>query len=97
MGKNKRFNISIIIISSVAVFLQTLNVSLEEWDDSKAAQFIIILLNSALITLQSLQINLKRLKKQEKEAKMKLTQAKDSGDEISEMNLPPIHIIRVNK
>lgn len=57
MKTNKKINISIIVISTIAIFIQTLILSINEIYDSKIFQII--------IAIQSLQLNLKRIRSRE--------------------------------
>lgn len=60
MSVHKRINITIIVLSSVAIFLQTLILSISALSESKALQIVIAVLNAALVAIQSLQLNLKK-------------------------------------
>ena len=62
MGAHKKINITIIVLSSVAIFLQTLILSISALSDSKSIQIIVAVLNAALVAIQSLQLNLKKIR-----------------------------------
>lgn len=65
MKTNKKINISIIVISTIAIFIQTLILSINEIYDSKIFQIIIAILNASVVAIQSLQLNLKRIRSRE--------------------------------
>ena len=93
MGRNKRINITIIILSSVTIFLQTLTVSLEDVGDSKVAEYLTMIINAALITIQTLQLNLKKIKEKEEEKKKEEVKLKeDTYDSYGSFNLPIINV-----
>ena len=62
MGANKKINIAIIVISTIAVFLQTLILSISEIYESKIALIVIAVLNAAVVAIETLQLNLKKIK-----------------------------------
>ena len=62
MGTNKKINIAIIVISTIAVFLQTLILSISEIYESKIALIVIAVLNAAVVAIDTLQLNLKKIK-----------------------------------
>ena len=62
MGANKKINIAIIVISTIAVFLQTLILSISEIYESKIALVVIAVLNATVEAIDTLQFNLKKIK-----------------------------------
>ena len=62
MGTNKKINIAIIVISTIAVFLQTLILSISEIYESKIALIVIAVLNAAVVAIETLQLNLKKIR-----------------------------------
>ncbi len=62
MGANKKINIAIIVISTIAVFLQTLILSISEIYESKIALVVIAVLNATVVAIETLQLNLKKIK-----------------------------------
>lgn len=62
MGANKKINIAIIVISTIAVFLQTLILSISEIYESKIALIVIAVLNAAVVAIETLQLNLKKIR-----------------------------------
>lgn len=62
MGTHKKINITIIVLSAIAIFLQTLILSISTLYETKVFQVIVAILNAALVTVQSLQLNLKKIR-----------------------------------
>lgn len=62
MGAHKKINISIVVLSAVATFLQTLILSVSALYETRALQIIVAVLNAALVAIQSLQLNLKNIR-----------------------------------
>lgn len=60
MGFHRRINITIIVLSAIAVFLQTLLLAIQSLYDTKLFQIIVAFINAALVTIQSVQLNLKK-------------------------------------
>ena len=65
MGKNTKINISIIVISTITTFLQTLIVAIATIYENIIFQIVVAVLNAVIVALESLQINMKRLKTRE--------------------------------
>ena len=65
MGKNKKINISIIVISTITTFLQTLIISISSIYENIIFEIIVAILNAIIVALESLQLNIKRLKTRE--------------------------------
>ena len=61
MGKNKKINISIVVISTITTFLQTLIISIESIYKNIIIQIVSAILNAIIVALQSLQLNIKRI------------------------------------
>ena len=62
MGAHKKFNIIIIVLSAIAIFLQTLILSISTLYETKIFQIIVAILNAALVAIQSVQLNLKKIR-----------------------------------
>lgn len=65
MGKNRKINISIITISTITTFLQTLIITIASVYENIIFQIVVAVLNAVIVALESLQINMKRLKTRE--------------------------------
>ena len=65
MGKNTKINISIIVISTITTFLQTLIVAIATIYENIIFQIVVAVLNAVIVALESLQLNIKRLKSRE--------------------------------
>ena len=65
MGKNRKINISIITISTITTFLQTLIITIGSVYENIIFQIVVAILNAVIVALESLQINMKRLKTRE--------------------------------
>ena len=65
MGKNTKINISIVVISTITTFLQTLIVAIATIYENIIFQIVVAVLNAVIVALESLQINMKRLKTRE--------------------------------
>ena len=65
MGRNTKINISIVVISTVATFIQTVMVSISAIYTNIIFQIATAILNAAIVALESLQINIKRIKTRE--------------------------------
>ena len=61
MGKNTKINISIIVISTITTFLQTLIISISSIYENIIFEIIVAILNAIIVALESLQLNIKRL------------------------------------
>ena len=57
MGAHKKINITIIVLSAIAIFLQTLILSISTLYETKIFQIIVAILNAALVAIQSVQLN----------------------------------------
>lgn len=62
MGAHKKLNITIIVLSAIAIFLQALILSISTLYETKTFQIIIAILNAALVAIQSVQLNLKKIR-----------------------------------
>ena len=62
MGKNKKFNISIVVISALITFLQTLIISISAINENVIFQIIVAVMSAIVVSLEGVQMNLKRLK-----------------------------------
>ena len=68
MGKNRKINISIIVISGLITFIQTLIISISAFADGVSIyqnlifQIVIAVLSSVVVSLEGVQMNLKRIK-----------------------------------
>ena len=62
MGKNRKINISIIVISTITTFLQTLIISISSIYENIIFEIGVAVLNAVIVALESLQLNIKRLK-----------------------------------
>lgn len=62
MNTHKKINITIIILSGVAIFLQTLIVSIQSLYELKYLQLVIAVLNAVLVAVQTVQLNLKKIR-----------------------------------
>ena len=65
MGKNRKINISIITISTITTFLQTLIIAIASVYENIIFQIVVAVLNAVIVALESLQLNIKRLKTRE--------------------------------
>ena len=65
MGKNTKINISIVVISTITTFLQTLIVAIATIYENIIFQIVVAVLNAVIVALESLQLNIKRLKTRE--------------------------------
>ena len=65
MGKNTKINISIIVISTITTFLQTLIIAIATIYENIIFQIVVAVLNAVIVALESLQLNIKRLKSRE--------------------------------
>ena len=65
MGKNTKINISIVVISTITTFLQTLIIAIATIYENIIFQIVVAVLNAVIVALESLQINMKRLKTRE--------------------------------
>ena len=65
MGKNTKINISIVVISTITTFLQTLIVAIATIYENIIFQIVVAVLNAVIVALESLQLNIKRLKSRE--------------------------------
>lgn len=62
MGAHKKLNIAIIVLSAIAIFLQALILSISTLYETKIFQIIIAILNAALVAIQTVQLNLKKIR-----------------------------------
>ena len=62
MGKNKKINISIVVISALITFLQTLIISISSINQNVIFQIIVAVLSAIVVSLEGVQMNLKRIK-----------------------------------
>ena len=62
MGKNRKINISIIVISALITFIQTLIISISSIYQNLIFQIVIAVLSSIVVSLEGVQMNLKRIK-----------------------------------
>lgn len=65
MGRNTKINISIVVISTIATSLQTLTVAISSIFNNIALQIVTAVMNAIIVGLESLQLNIKRLKSRE--------------------------------
>ena len=65
MGKNTKINISIVVISTITTFLQTLIIAIASVYENIIFQIVVAVLNAVIVALESLQLNIKRLKSRE--------------------------------
>ena len=57
-----KINVTIIVISSLAIFLQTLIMAVQNIFDNLASQLCVGILNAILVAIEALQINLEKIK-----------------------------------
>lgn len=62
MGKNRKINISIIVISALITFIQTLIISISSINENVIFQIVIAVLSAIVVSLEGVQMNLKRIK-----------------------------------
>ena len=62
MGRNTKINISIVVISTIATVIQSITVAISSLFSSIALPIITAVMNAIIVGLQSLQLNIKRLK-----------------------------------
>ena len=62
MGKNKKINISIVVISALITFLQTLIISISAINQNVIFQIIVAVMSAIVVSLEGVQMNLKRIK-----------------------------------
>ena len=79
MGKNTKINISIIVISTITTFLQTLIISISSIYENIIFEIIVAILNAIIVALESLQLNIKRLKTREN--------SRRNSDEIKDIEI----------
>lgn len=77
MGRNTKINISIVVISTIATSLQTLTVAISSIFNNIALQIVTAVMNAIIVGLESLQLNIKRLKSREN------SRRNSTGDEVS--------------
>ena len=80
MGRNTKINISIVVISTLATFIQTVMVAISAIYSNIIFQSATAVLNAAIVALESLQINIKRIKTRENSINNSL----DTNIEINE-------------
>lgn len=62
MGKNRKINISIIVISALITFIQTLIISISSINENVIFQIVVAVLSAIVVSLEGVQMNLKRIK-----------------------------------
>lgn len=62
MGRNTKINISILVITTIATIIQSITVAISSIFSSIALQIVTAVMNAIIVGLQSLQLNIKRLK-----------------------------------
>ena len=62
MGRNTKINISILVITTIATVIQSITVAISSIFNSIALQIVTAVMNAIIVGLQSLQLNIKRLK-----------------------------------
>ena len=62
MGRNTKINISILVITTIATVIQSTTVAISSIFNSIALQIVTAVMNAIIVGLQSLQLNIKRLK-----------------------------------
>ena len=62
MGKNKKINIFIVVISALITFLQTLIISISAINQNLIFQIIVAVMSAIVVSLEGVQMNLKRIK-----------------------------------
>ena len=62
MGKNKKINISIVVISALITFLQTLIISISAINQNLIFQIIVAVMSAIVVSLEGVQMNLNRIK-----------------------------------
>ena len=62
MGKNQKINISIVVISALITFLQTLIISISAINENIIFQIIVAVMSAIVVSLEGVQMNLKRIK-----------------------------------
>ena len=62
MGKNKKINISIVVISALITCLQTLIISISAINQNVIFQIIVAVMSAIVVSLEGVQMNLKRIK-----------------------------------
>ena len=62
MGKNRKINISIVVISALITFLQTLIISISAINENIIFQIIVAVMSAIVVSLEGVQMNLKRIK-----------------------------------
>ena len=62
MGRNTKINISILVITTIATIIQSITVAISSIFNSIALQIVTAVMNAIIVGLQSLQLNIKRLK-----------------------------------
>ena len=61
MKSKKKISISIIVISAIATFLQTIVVSINTIYENKICQIILAVFSASIVALQSIAMNLKKI------------------------------------
>ncbi len=72
MGKNKKINIGIVVISAIATFLQTLIITIEAIYKNVILQIISAVLNAVIVALESVQLKIKKIKSRRNSEKAEL-------------------------
>ena len=62
MGKSKKINISIVVISALITFLQTLIISISAINQNLIFQIIVAVMSAIVVSLEGVQMNLNRIK-----------------------------------
>ena len=81
MGKNKQINISIVVISAIITFAQTLIISISSLNQNMIFQIIVAVLSAIVVALQGVQMNLKRIK-----SRRSSTSSSDLPEDIENIN-----------
>ena len=82
MGKNKKINISIVVISALITFLQTLIISISAINQNVIFQIIVAVMSAIVVSLEGVQMNLKRIKSRRSSINS-ATRIEDSATHIS--------------
>ena len=82
MGRNTRINIAIVVVSTITTFLQALFLSISSFYTHISIQIVNAVLSAAIVALESIQLNIKRLKSRENSRRNSSASVKDpsTGD-----------------
>lgn len=83
MGKNKKINISIVVISALITFLQTLIISISAINQNLIFQIIVAVMSAIVVSLEGVQMNLNRIKSRRSSVNSSTTRIEDSATHIS--------------